>query len=75
MLVTADFIWAMGEAHYSKHFYRIELWKFDNRISQYRKAFSYRTSKRYESGSSDLHILQDEKQEILRRLKVQQAKL
>ena len=70
ILVTADFYWLDGETHFSPHFYTVSAYHFDALSSQYMKAFSYRTSKKY-PGLDDvdqIHVLEPERAEILRRL-------
>ena len=69
VLVYADFIWSSGETHFTPHYYTIDAWQFDTSTDRYRKAVSYRTSKKYEGGDSGpVSALEPERAEILRRL-------
>jgi hypothetical protein len=69
VLVHADFIWSSGEIHFARHYYAVEVWRFDPATDRYRKAVSYRTSKKYEGGDSGpISVLGPERAEILRRL-------
>lgn len=70
ILVTADFYWMDGEAHFAKHFYTVTAYRFEAQSGRYAKAFSYHTSKKY-PGLDDVdqvHVLEQERGEILRRL-------
>ena len=70
VLVHADFLWGEGETHFSRHFYKVEAWKFDPRRDRYVKAFEYRTSRKYDGGDvSPIRVLGPERQEIIRRFK------
>ena len=69
VLVHADFIWGSGETHFAPHYYTVDAWRFDMATDCYRKAVSYRTSKKYEGGDSgSVSVLGPERSEILRRL-------
>jgi hypothetical protein len=69
ILVKADFIWGEGEVHFGEHYYTVEAWRFDPGVGQYAKAFSYRTTRKYDGGdSAPVRVLAPERQEILRRL-------
>jgi len=69
VLVRADFLWGEGETHFSKHFYKVEAWKFDPSVDRYVKAFEYRTSRKYDGGDvSPIRVLGPERPEIIRRL-------
>jgi hypothetical protein len=71
ILVTADFNWMDGEAHFAKHFYTVSAYRFDDQKGQYIKAFSYRTSKKY-AGLDEVdqvNVLSLEREDILRRLR------
>jgi hypothetical protein len=71
VLVKADFIWGSGETHFAPHYYTIEAWRFDTATDHYKKAFSYRTSKKYEGGDSrPIAVLGPERAEIVRRLNI-----
>jgi hypothetical protein len=68
ILVDADFIWSDGESHFEPHFYMVEAWLFDSRSDHYVRAFSYRTTKKYDGDMRKPHVLGPERDEILRRL-------
>ena len=69
VLVHADFIWGSGETHFAPHYHTVEAWRFDTTTDRYKKAISYRTSKKYGGGDSGpISVLGSERVEILRRL-------
>jgi hypothetical protein len=69
VLVHADFIWGSKETHFAPHYYTVEAWRFDTATDRYKKAVSYRTSKKYEGGDSGpISVLGPERAEILRQL-------
>ena len=69
ILVHADFIWGRNETHFSPHYYKIEAWVFDPATDRYKRAFSYRTRKKYAGGDSEpISVFKPERAEILRRL-------
>ena len=70
VLVHADFVWGEGETHFSRHFYKVEGWKFDPGADRYLKAFEYRTSRRYGGGDdSPIRVLGPEREEVIRHLR------
>jgi hypothetical protein len=72
ILVHADFIWGRNETHFSPHYYTVEAWVFDPPTDRYKRAFSYRTKKKYAGGDSEaVSVLRPERAEILRRLSTQ----
>ena len=69
ILIDADFIWGKDETHFAPHFFTVEAWRFDPKSDRYVRAFSYRTSKKYDGGDSQpVRVLMPERQEIVRRL-------
>ncbi|UTV58503.1 hypothetical protein [Burkholderia arboris] len=68
LFVRADFVWGEDEDHFGKHFFDVDAWAFDPATSQYKKRFSYRTTKRYSRGDGSDRVLVAERAEILRRL-------
>jgi hypothetical protein len=69
VLVHADFVWGSGETHFAPHYYAVDAWRFDTASDRYKKAVSYRTSKKYEGGDSGpVSVLGPERAEILRHL-------
>jgi hypothetical protein len=72
VLVDADFIWGSRETHFAPHHYTVQAWRFDTATDRYKKAISYRTSKKYGGGDSgSVSVLGPERAEILRRLNTQ----
>ncbi|AYQ42476.1 hypothetical protein BLA9940_02961 [Burkholderia aenigmatica] len=72
VFVRADYVWGDGESHFEAHLFVVDAWVFDPATSQYRKRFSYRTTKRYDRGEGSDHVLTAERAEILRRLTASQ---
>ncbi|OXI80873.1 hypothetical protein CFB50_20795 [Burkholderia sp. AU33423] len=68
VFVRADYVWGKGESHFEAHLFDVDAWVFDPAISQYRKRFSYQTTRRYDRGEGADHVLTAERAEILRRL-------
>ncbi len=72
ILVDADFVWGRNEIHFGRHYYTVEGWRFEPATDRYKKAFSYRTTKKYSGGDSEaISVLGPERAEILRRLSTQ----
>ena len=69
---SADFNWDIdaGETHFSKHYFTIEVWRYDQKQDAYTKALSYRTTHQYDGGDSAdaVRVIAPEHSEILHRL-------
>lgn len=74
LFVDADYIWnfKVGETHFSKHFFAVEVWRFDPSKDHYSRALTYKTSKRYDGldAADPINVIAPERSEILRRLKL-----
>jgi hypothetical protein len=70
VLVIADFYWMDGETHFSDHLYTVTAYRFSADKDCYVEALSYRTSKKYRGLDKvdQVHVLNSERAEILRRL-------
>src|SRR5581483_10341923 len=64
IVVTADFVWAEGEAHFGPHRYRITTYIYDGKAARYSQQDQYITTNEYEK-----NVLQQESSTILARLK------
>lgn len=73
LFVDADYIWNFkaGETHFSKHFFAVEVWRFDPSKDHYVRALTYKTAKRYNGldAADTINVITPERSEILRRLK------
>ena len=72
IFVTADFVWnfAAGETHFSKHYFTVDVWQYDQKKKLYTRVTSYRTARRYDGGDSvgTVSVISPERAEILRHL-------
>jgi hypothetical protein len=68
ILVTADYVWQDGEAHYSEHRFRVSTYVFARQLQNYVLQDEYVTTKKYMDTGQPLQVLEQEKQEILARL-------
>ncbi|WP_256941093.1 MULTISPECIES: hypothetical protein [Burkholderia] len=68
VFVRADYVSGKDESHFEAHLFDVDAWVFDPAANQYKKRFSYRTTKRYDRGEGSDHVLSAERAEILRRL-------
>ena len=75
LFVDADYIWNFkaGETHFSKHFFAVEVWRFDPSKDRYVRALRYKTNKRYNGldAADSVNVITPERPEILRRLSLQ----
>ena len=60
----------IGATHFAKHFFMVEVYRFDARQDRYAKTFKYRTTKKYPSLDEvdEVHVIEPERREIMRRL-------
>lgn len=46
LIATADFIWAAGESHFSRHRYDVNVWEYDPAGMQFKSALRYSTNRK-----------------------------
>jgi hypothetical protein len=70
VLVTADFVWAKGETHFSPHRYRITAYAYDKQTGRYIEQVNFTTEKMYPGldDVNDVDVLKPEKAEIVAKL-------
>ena len=70
ILVTADFVWAQGETHFSPHRYRITAYAYDRQAGRYIERVNFTTQAIYPGldNVDDINVLKPEKAEIVTRL-------
>jgi hypothetical protein len=70
LVVSADFVWGKGETHFARHFYVVEVRRYDPVEREYMRVLSYRTSRKYSGGdSTPIRVIAPERVHILRRLR------
>jgi len=70
VLVTADYEWAEGESHFSRHHYRVTAFTFDEQSGRYAQRAAYVTRLKY-AGLDDtdsVNVLKPEKSTIMLKL-------
>jgi len=71
VLVTADYIWGAGEAHYGSHFYEIRAYRYNPDTDKYAQILTYRTSRKYrgfDNWDDPFPLLKFERAQILHKL-------
>jgi hypothetical protein len=73
IIVTATYEWGDGETHFSAHRFRISTYVFGHQLQNYTLQDEYITAKKYASfdQADKITVLQNEKSEILTRLRRQ----
>ena len=78
LFITADFLWDFkaGEAHFSKHAFTVDVWRYEQGKDTYTQVITYRTNKKYDGGDSadTVSVIAPERNEILHRLAALKAK-
>jgi hypothetical protein len=71
VFVTADFLWADGETHFSSHQYRVRAYVYDKQAGRYVERAQFVTAKRYPGLDEvdKIRVLEPEKPELLAKLK------
>jgi hypothetical protein len=68
VLVTADFIWGDGEAHYGDHFFEVRMYVYDAASDRYKLRHTYRTAHKYpgiDNWESQPEVLEGERSRII----------
>jgi hypothetical protein len=69
LFVDAELIWANGEPHFGRHFFTVDVWRYDPREREYFRIVHYRSPRKYKLGhATPIKVLSHERHNILLRL-------
>jgi len=69
LFVDAELIWANGEPHFGRHFFSVDVWRYDPREREYFRIVHYRSARKYKLGhATPIKVLSHERHNIILRL-------
>jgi hypothetical protein len=71
LVITANYVSQDAEAHFAAHHFRISSYRFGSQLQNYVLQDEYVTAKKYMDTGQPMRILEQERQEILTRLRRQ----